>query len=313
MSSRLRECVDGILLLDKPIGRSSNAALQKAKYLLNAQKAGHTGSLDPLASGMLPLCFGEATKFSRFLLDERKTYQTVMRLGITTTTGDEEGVVLERKAVPAITSEKLLEMLAHFQGAQQQIPPMYSAVKFQGQPLYKLARQGKEIERNTRDITIYRLTLDHIDESDGVLISLTVECSKGTYIRTLVEDMGAYLGCGAHVAELRRLSVWPFEANSMITIEALEEMSLEVRKSHLLSMGSVLPILLPEVLLDESAAFYIRKGQIVQSEAQIVAGWVTLVGANGEFLGVGEMLGDGRIAPRRLIQQKVIGMCGELA
>lgn len=311
MSSK--ECVDGILLLDKPIGRSSNAALQKARYLFNAQKAGHTGSLDPLASGMLPLCFGEATKFSRFLLDERKTYQTVMRLGITTTTGDEEGEVLEQKAVPELPLEKLQEMLRHFHGEQNQIPPMYSAVKFQGQPLYKLARQGKEIERRARTINIYRLTLDNVEENEGVFVTLTVECSKGTYIRTLVEDMGVYLGCGAHVTQLRRLSVWPFESRGMLTLQALEEMSPSQRKDHLVEVGTVISLLLPKVLLDEKATFHLLRGQIVQSEAQEIAGWVTLMAANGEFLGVGEILADGRIAPRRLIQQKVTRTCGQLA
>lgn len=233
-----------------------------------------------------------------------------MRLGITTTTGDGEGDILERKAVPAITQEKVFEMFTQFYGESEQIPPMYSAIKFQGQPLYKLARQGKEIPRNKRPITIYRLTLDSIEEE---FITFTVDCSKGTYIRTLVEDMGAYLGCGAHVVHLRRLSVWPFDTKEMMGFETLETLSLVERRSHLISMGTVLSLLLPEVSLCESTTFSLCRGQIVKIPTQIKAGWVTLyAAANGEFLGVGEMLADGRLAPRRLIQQKVTTMCGEL-
>ncbi len=299
MIKRYREIIDGILLLDKPIGISSNDALQKAKYLLNAQKAGHTGSLDPLASGMLPLCFGEATKFSRFLLEERKCYATVMHLGVTTTTGDGEGEILETKNVPILNDEIIAKMVEQFQGVQTQIPPMYSAIKHQGQPLYKLARQGIEIERQSRQVMIYHLAVTHIQ---GNFISLTIECSSGTYIRTLCEDMGAYLGCGAHVVELRRTWVCPFQNHKMITLDQLETQG-PAAQSILLPMNAVIPLLLPVVSLNDNAALFLSQGQHVQVESQTKAGWVALMTQAG-FLGVGEMLGNGKVAPRRLIQQK---------
>ncbi len=300
MNKKYRDCIDGILLLDKPVGISSNDALQKAKYLLNAQKAGHTGSLDPLASGMLPLCFGEATKFSRFILEERKCYQTVMHLGITTTTGDAEGEVLETKSIPALSEEMIAKMVAQFQGTQTQIPPMYSAIKHQGQPLYILARQGIEIERKSRNVMIYHLEITNITDN---LISLTIECSSGTYIRTLVEDMGAYLGCGAHVVELRRNWVCPFQNNQMIPLDKLETLSPPEAQSILLPMNAVIPLLMPVVSLNENAASLLSKGQNVQVESDARTGWVALMTQAG-FMGVGEMLGNGKVAPRRLIQQK---------
>jgi tRNA pseudouridine55 synthase len=303
MSKKLRDIVDGILLLDKQIGVSSNAALQEAKHLFNAQKAGHTGSLDPLASGMLPICFGEATKYSRFLLEERKCYQTVMQLGVTTTTGDGEGEVVNRLPLPILTEEILAQMTGQFQGQLQQIPPMYSAIKFQGQPLYKLARQGKEIERQSRRITIHHLQIDKVDAQKGC-ISLTIECSTGTYIRTLVEDMGAFLGCGAHVIELRRLWVWPFYQHQMFNFDDLTKLSQASLLSNLLPLHSVLTTLLPTLEMTNSAASLLKKGQIIPMAEPIKVGWTALVTMTGEFIGVGEVLEDGRVAPRRLLQQK---------
>ena len=211
---RIRRKVDGVLILDKPRGMSSNAALQKVRWLLNAEKAGHTGSLDPLATGVLPLCFGEATKFSQYLLDADKGYETVMQLGVTTTTGDAEGEVVEQRPVE-VGEAQLLEALEGFRGAISQIPPMYSALKRDGQPLYKLARAGEVVEREARSVTIARLELAAFE---GDRPRLQVACSKGTYIRTLVEDIGQVLGCGAHVAELRRTQVGPFSLAQAVSM-----------------------------------------------------------------------------------------------
>lgn len=216
---RIRRNVSGIILLDKPKGFSSNAALQKVRWLLNAEKAGHTGSLDPLATGVLPLCFGEATKFSQYLLDADKGYETLMQLGVTTTTADAEGDVLEEREVTVGRAE-IEAALPAFRGPISQIPPMYSALKRDGQPLYKLARAGEVVEREPRSVTISRLELLSVD---GTQARLDVACSKGTYIRTLVEDLGHVLGCGAHVAELRRTQAGPFSLAQTVTLEQLEQ------------------------------------------------------------------------------------------
>ncbi|MBS0289321.1 MAG: tRNA pseudouridine(55) synthase TruB [Proteobacteria bacterium] len=293
--------LDGILLLNKPYGISSNLALQKAKHLLKAQKAGHTGSLDPLATGMLPLCFGQATKFSRFLLEEKKCYQAKLKLGITTTTGDSEGEILRIQNVPILTSELTAKVLSHFQGTQQQIPPMYSAIKHQGQPLYKLARQGKEINRSPRTITIHRLDLDGVDQHDGDFMTMTIVCSKGTYIRTLVEDIGNYLGCGAHLSELHRLWVWPFEQQEMVSMPQLVEYGIEAR-SFVLPIEATLARLLPVIKLCKDKALYLSQGQQIEV-ATSHSGWVALMSSHGNFLGVGELLEHGRLAPRRLLNQ----------
>lgn len=210
-----RRDVDGILIFDKPLGMSSNAALQKVRWLFNASKGGHTGSLDPLASGVLPLCLGEATKFSQYLLDADKTYITEARLGMTTSTGDAEGEVLEIKPCQ-VTLAEVQALLPRFTGEIEQIPPMYSALKHDGQPLYKLARAGETVERKPRSVTIRQLTLLGLE---GDRLRLQVHCSKGTYIRTLVEDIGAALGCGAHVAELRRVQAGPFDLARAVTLE----------------------------------------------------------------------------------------------
>lgn len=296
--------MSGILLLDKPLGISSNSALQKAKRLLHAKKVGHTGSLDPLASGMLPLCFGEATKYSRFFLEADKCYQTVMHLGQVTTTGDSEGEVLESHVVPDITSEKLTAMVNHFLGETKQTPPMYSAIKLNGQPLYKLARQGIEVERQARLITIKQLSVDKIEKNEaGTFITLTVVCSKGTYIRTLVSEMGFYLGSGAYVAALHRLWVSPFAGYKMVSLSELQALTLLERQSKIISILKILSDFLPPLCLSSEESFFLKRGQSVVNQTEIALGLVTLVNAQGEFLGVGEKLPTGEIAPFRLVAQ----------
>ncbi len=217
-----RRAVHGVLLLDKPGGQSSNAALQKARNLFRAHKAGHTGSLDPLATGMLPVCFGEATKMSTFLLASDKAYSTVARLGVITDSGDSDGEVVEKRDLPdPLTAELVESRLAELRGPIKQVPPMYSALKHQGQRLYKLAREGKTVEREARPVTIHALELKHLASHS---LSLDVTCSKGTYIRTLVEDLGQSLGCGAHIEMLRRAWVAPYKDLPMWTLDALQEL-----------------------------------------------------------------------------------------
>lgn len=287
--------INGILLLDKPLNFSSNQVLQKCRWLLNAQKAGHTGALDPLATGMLPICFGEATKFSRFLLEAEKCYQVIMRLGITTTTGDSEGEVLNTYPVPAFSEDTLKTLLSLFCGKQTQVPPMFSALKLKGQPLYKLARQGIVVERQAREIYIKKLTLDEFSNDS---LTLTVVCSKGTYIRTLVEDLGAKLGCGAYVLALRRKWVSPFMQVSMVTLNELIESAN--RQSYLLPLDKIVAPLLPTVNLSEEAVFRLVRGQVIEMTG-VPSGWISLLNEKGEFFGVGEGL-EGRIAPRRLLE-----------
>ena len=228
---RIRRNVSGIILLDKPLGFTSNAALQKVRWLLNAEKAGHTGSLDPLATGVLPLCFGEATKFSQYLLDSDKGYETLAQLGKTTTTADAEGEVLQERPV-TVGQADIEAVLPKFRGQISQIPPMYSALKRDGQPLYKLARAGEVVEREPRSVTIARLELLAFE---GDTARLAVDCSKGTYIRTLVEDIGEQLGCGAYVAELRRTQAGPFTLAQTVTLEELEAVHAEGATKRLIA------------------------------------------------------------------------------
>ncbi|QXH52269.1 tRNA pseudouridine(55) synthase TruB [Pseudomonas fakonensis] len=300
---RIRRNVSGIILLDKPLGFTSNAALQKVRWLLNAEKAGHTGSLDPLASGVLPLCFGEATKFSQYLLDSDKGYETVMQMGQTTTTGDAEGEVLKTREV-TVGRADIEAVIPRFRGQIQQIPPMYSALKRDGQPLYKLARAGEVVEREARSVTIGRLELL---ECEGTRARLSVGCSKGTYIRTLVEDMGEALGCGAYVAELRRTQAGPFELAQTVTLEALEaahaEGGNEALDRFLMPSDSGLQDW-PLVLLSEHSSFYWLHGQAVRAPDAPQFGMVRVQDHNGRFIGIGEVSEDGRIAPRRLIRSE---------
>jgi tRNA pseudouridine55 synthase len=293
--------VNGILLLDKPAGLTSNAALQQVKRLFRARKAGHTGSLDPLASGLLPVCMGEATKVSAFLLDADKHYLVTMRLGERTTTGDAEGETVEQRPVDAVSEEGLRAVMEHYLGDIEQVPPMYSAVKHKGQRLYKLARQGVEVEREPRTITIHELELL---EFASPVASIRVRCSKGTYVRTLVEDIGEELGCGAHVSALRRIGVGPFGEQGMLTMEALESRLAEAGEAGLdellLPMESGLANW-PDVHLVADAAFYLRQGQPVLVPKAPTSGLVRLYEGESRFLGVGEILDDGRVAPRRLL------------
>ncbi|MEE4361350.1 MAG: tRNA pseudouridine(55) synthase TruB [Pseudomonadales bacterium] len=299
--------LDGILLLDKAQGLSSNAALQEVKRLFGAAKAGHTGSLDPLATGVLPICFGEATKFSQFLLNSDKRYLTRIRLGVRTDSGDAEGEVVETRPVPALTEAEVERALEGFRGVIEQIPSMYSAIKHQGQPLYKLARQGIEVERAAREVEIYENRLEALR---GEELELFVHCSKGTYVRTLAEDLGEVLGCGAHVTALRRLSVGPFrieDAITMAALEALRQQGGHAALDRLLRGVETAVEQWPEVCLTDATAYYLIKGQPVMVPHAPTTGWVRIreqCEAGDRFLGVGEVLDDGRIAPRRLVVGK---------
>jgi len=291
--------VHGIVLLDKPLGLTSNAALQAVKRLFRARKAGHTGSLDPLASGLLPLCFGDATKVSAFLLDADKRYRVAVLLGVRTTTGDAEGAVIERRTVPVLDPAQLQAVLQRFTGPLLQVPPMHSAVKHHGQPLYKLAHQGLEVAREPREVIVYELRLLR---HDGDRLELEIACSKGTYIRTLAEEIGAALGLGAHVVELRRTAAGPFHAGQMVTLAQLEAAAaqgLSGLDTLLLPMEAALAHW-PAVCLSEDLARYVRQGQAVFVPKAPTQGWVKLHTAD-RFLGVGRVLDDGRVAPKRLI------------
>ncbi|MBL4584929.1 MAG: tRNA pseudouridine(55) synthase TruB [Pseudomonadales bacterium] len=293
--------VNGILVLDKPIGITSNAALQRVKRLFGAAKAGHTGSLDPLASGVLPICFGEATKFSQFLLDADKGYQVTIKLGVRTDSSDAEGEIVSIRPSSHVTEEKILEQLKTFEGETNQVPSMFSAIKHNGQPLYKLARQGIEVERTPR-----RIFIEHIDLIDftGREVKLDIACSKGTYIRTIADDLGELLGCGAHVIELRRNKAGPYELEDSMSFEELNAVISEGGHSaldnQLLPLSSCV-VDFPELKLTESSAYYLRQGQAVQIANTPTEGWVQIHQQDGEFIGVGEILDDGRVAPRRLV------------
>lgn len=297
----MRRQIHGILLLDKPAGITSNGALQRVKHLFYAKKAGHTGSLDPIATGMLPICFGEATKFSQFLLESDKSYQVVAKLGERTTTGDIEGEVVEKLPVVNVTIERVKQIMSKFLGEIDQIPPMFSAIKVQGQALYKLARRGIEVERESRRIKIFSLALENLTADT---FSFSVHCSKGTYVRTLVEDIGRELGCGAHVIELRRTMVAPYGYATMYTLPALEEMlerdGITALSNCLLSVETAVQEF-PAVQLSTSSAFYMRTGQPVRAAFPIGSSLVRLVSEDAKFLGMGEVMPDGRVKPHRLL------------
>jgi tRNA pseudouridine55 synthase len=292
----------GILLLDKPAGLSSNAALQKTKRMLRADKAGHVGSLDPLATGMLPICLGEATKIAGDILSGRKLYRFTVALGSRTATGDTEGAVVETAAVPQFDSPRLAQVLSQFRGPQTQVPPMYSALKRDGQPLYKLARAGIEVERAARDIEIFTLTLlsDLEIAQDGPAhLELETLCSKGTYVRTLAEDIARALGTCGHVRSLRRVYVEPFGDAPMETLESI---------ARALEAGTLPAILpadaplqhMPAVALDSRASEMVRHGQSVMTGHSGTAGRVRLYDAAGAFIGIGESDGAGNVRPKRL-------------
>ncbi len=290
--------IHGILLLDKPAGMSSNAALQHAKRLLGARKAGHTGSLDQIATGMLPLCFGEATKLSAFLLNADKAYRALFKLGESTTTGDRQGEVVERHPVGSLDRARVEEVLARFRGTIEQVPPMFSAIKHRGQPLYRLAHQGIEVERRPRTVTIHRLELLAMGEDT---LEVEVHCSKGTYVRTLAQDIGEALGTGGHVRALRRIAVGPFQEGQMVAMEAVEAAAREGRLEALLLPMDAALSQCPPVRLSPDVSYYLRMGQPVLVPHAPTEGVVRLYG-DERFLGVGEVLEDGRIAPRRLVK-----------
>jgi len=291
--------INGCLLLDKPTGLTSNAALQKVKRLYFARKAGHTGSLDPLASGLLPICFAEATKFSQFLLESDKRYEVTAHLGVKTTTGDAEGEVVESAEVKDFSSEEIERVLTDFTGLISQIPSMFSAIKYQGKPLYEYARAGIEIPRESREVSIFSIELLSINLPD-----LTVHCSKGTYIRTLVEDIGDALGCLAYVSALRRTSVSHYLLENSVTLAQIEEWEAErdheKLSAQLLSVASSVEAY-PEVSLSETLVFYVKQGQPVMVPNLPDADLFRLTNKAGKFLGVGGKNAEGLLIPKRLI------------
>lgn len=289
--------MDGVLLLDKPAGTTSNAALQACKRLLNACKAGHTGSLDPIATGLLPLTFGEATKLSQFLLDADKRYAAVFRLGRSTTTHDAEGEVTRTRPV-TVGRRAVEQAMERFTGEIEQVPPMYSAIKQGGTSLYKLARAGIEVERAPRRVMVREFRLAALD---GDRLAVEIACSKGTYIRSLAHDLGEALGCGAHVAELRRLAVGTLHVDQAVSPAALETLPTPAARAALLKPIDTLLPELPAVELTPLAAHYLRQGQTVTARHAAAAGWVRLYETPQRFLGLGEVQDDGRVAPRRLL------------
>ena len=292
--------LSGLLLLDKPQGVTSNEALQEAKRLLNARKAGHTGSLDPIATGLLPLCFGSATKLSGFFLGADKTYWTRIRLGERTATGDSEGDVVEKKPV-TVSQDDIEKALLNFQGEFLQTPPMYSAVKMNGTPLYKLARQGIEVERSPRTVVVYTMELKSFD---GLDLELELKCSRGFYVRGLAHDLGNLLKCGGHVVALRRLVVADLKIEDAVKLAELTAVpDLAVRQKILTPIDGGLSHL-PEVRLSVDAAFYLCRGQAVRAHGLPNEGQVRLYAKEAGFLGIGMVTDDGRVTPRRLIPQR---------
>ncbi|WP_312741148.1 tRNA pseudouridine(55) synthase TruB [Cedecea neteri] len=299
--------IHGVLLLDKPQGLSSNDALQKVKRLYNANRAGHTGALDPLATGMLPICLGEATKFSQYLLDSDKRYRVIAKLGQRTDTSDADGIVVEERPVN-FSAEQLAAALESFRGDTEQVPSMYSALKHQGKPLYEYARAGIEVEREARPITVYELLFIR---HEGDELELEVHCSKGTYIRTIVDDLGEKLGCGAHVIFLRRLAVSKYPIERMVTLEQLNELVEQAHRQEREPADLLDPLLMPMdspasdfplVNLLPEVAVYFKNGNPVRVAGVQAEGLVRVTeGEEKKFIGMGEIDGEGRVAPRRLV------------
>ena len=300
---RIKKNVNGVLLLDKPLGFSSNQALQKVKWLYSAAKAGHTGTLDPLATGLLPICLGEATKFAQYVTDADKTYFATIKLGATTTTGDAEGEVLTTAPVN-VSPNQFAAACQQFVGEISQMPPMYSALKHEGKALYEYARAGVDIERQARLIHISNIVVNSFNVD---IAQITVTCSKGTYIRTLAEDIGASLGCGAHLIGLRRTETAGYLLPNAITIEQLEAMPIDSREALLLPVDSAIENL-PKVILNADAAFYIKQGQAVwqagKTSLNNSLGDLRLYNEQNQFLGLGCLQDDGKIAPKRLIKNQ---------
>ncbi|RQW63862.1 tRNA pseudouridine(55) synthase TruB [Vibrio viridaestus] len=304
--------VDGIVLLDKPTGISSNDALQRVKRFYFAEKAGHTGALDPLATGMLPICLGEATKFSQFLLDSDKRYTVIAKLGERTNTSDSDGEIIDTRPVN-VEYDDLLSKVASFKGETDQIPSMFSALKYQGRPLYEYAREGIEVPRESRKITVYDIELVRFEHDE---IEMNVHCSKGTYIRTIVDDLGEMLGCGAHVTMLRRTAVANYPYEKMVTLEQLELLLNQAHEQERQPKELLDPLLLPmdtavenlvEVNIIPELAEMVMHGQPVQVIGAPSCGQVRITTGESEnslFLGVGEIDNDGRIAPKRLVVRR---------
>lgn len=293
--------ISGILLLNKPLGLSSNAALQRARHLFRAKKAGHTGSLDPKATGVLPLCFGEATKVSGYLLDSDKRYITTLQLGQTSTTGDTEGEILNTIPVTDFSDEILQTVLDQFTGKISQIPPMYSALKHNGTPLYKLARQGIEIKRKERKITIYELNL--LERTHDTL-KLDVRCSKGTYIRTLAQDIGDALDFGAYITQLERTEVSPFDCNKVYTLEELEQLAEQDKQlldSALLPIDSALSHQ-PQIILNDEETTQMKYGLKVKRNDIPDSPLIRMYHQSGEFIGIGRLSSDKLLAPKRMMR-----------
>ena len=291
----LKREIDGVFLLDKPLGFSSNQALKKIQWLFNAKKAGHTGTLDPMATGLLPICLGEATKFSHRLLDAHKSYIATIQLGITTSTGDQEGEVISEKEV-VLNEAQLKDTLKKFIGDTTQIPPMYSALKFEGKPLYEYAREGIEIERKSRQIKIFDIKLINIEKS---IITIEVLCSKGTYIRTLAEDIGQTMGCGAYLKALERTQTGNFQLSEALSIEALEAMPMAFREKALMPIDVLLKEL-SSIKLNMAELDAIKKGQSIDFMSKNDKE-VRLYSPSGQFVGVGQPDLKGRLFPKRLI------------
>ncbi|HEY5993524.1 MAG TPA: tRNA pseudouridine(55) synthase TruB [Gallionellaceae bacterium] len=291
---RAWRALDGVLLFDKPLHLSSNTALQKVRRLFQAEKAGHTGTLDPLATGLLPICFGEATKFSNVLLDASKAYRAWIRLGQRTTTGDAEGEIIAESPVSADQAQ-VLDVLRRLTGEIDQLPPMHSALKHQGKPLYEYIRKGETVEREPRRVTIHELALEHFAGNE---LRVTVHCSKGTYVRTLAEDIGQLLGCGAHLQGLRRLATGPFRLENAYTLEQLESMGPEQRDACLLPLDCMLQDF-PRLDLDASQVRRLAQGQRLGLDTGLPNGKIRLHGPQG-FIGLGFLQGR-RLAPERLV------------
>lgn len=292
--------VNGILLLDKSSGISSNNSLQRVKRIYNARKAGHTGSLDVPATGLLPICFGEATKISGYLLGSDKKYYAKCKLGETTTTGDASGDLLEKKEFPAMKESELIKILTKFIGNIEQVPPMFSALKYRGVRLYKFAYKGITVERKARNIKIYDINLLNVEND---YFEMEVFCSKGTYIRTLVEDIGIKIGCGAHVLTLRRKETGPFHELDSFTLEKIEEISkkgLDALFSLLLPMDMALKNI-PQIQLKKEEALSISQGRSVVVDGLPDAGELRIYNSLSQFIGMGEVTEDGRVSPKRLI------------
>lgn len=300
--------IDGVIVIDKPAGVTSNDVVQRAKRLFFANKVGHTGSLDPLATGVLPLCFGEATKFSQYLLDSDKTYLSTFRFGEATDTADSDGEVVSSADASAITQDALVNAMGSYRGDIEQIPPMYSALKRDGKPLYELAREGISVERDARPVTVFEFEVVSFRSGEIAEADVRVKCSKGTYIRSLAEDIGQDLGVGGHVSKLRRIASGHFSEAQAVTFEALElergDGKAEELDHLLLSVDA--PIMdLPKLELDDDTGFYFLRGQAVMDSRIFRLGdegdALRVFSENEGFLGVGEITDDGRVTPKRLV------------